>query len=321
MKGSYTIRIHNRRVTFTLELKRNLTIISGDSATGKTTIVNYVSFYEELGAQSGVTIESPKPCVALRGKDWEDKINKTSNSFVFVDEGNHFIGTKEFAKAIEGTDNYYILITRENLNQLPYSVNSVLQLRKTTSRFNHTYNRTYPVYDYVPDFSSLRRSFDLYLTEDSNSGYDMFTCIAARDGIKCLSAGGKDHILSKVKSAEDQYVMIIADGAAFGSSMAHVYQYVQDHPDKVLLYLPESFEWLILASGVIQDDEIRTILNQPEEHIESREYFSWERFFTWLLESKTKGTIAQYTKKKLPGYYLEEKNIDKILHCIQNGYA
>ena len=90
MKGSYTIRIHNRRVTFTIELQRNLTIISGDSATGKTTIVNCVSFYEELGAQSGVTIETPKPCVALRGKDWEDKLIKTSNSFVFVDEGNHF---------------------------------------------------------------------------------------------------------------------------------------------------------------------------------------------------------------------------------------
>ena len=38
-----------------------------------------------------------------------------------------------------GTDNYYVLITRENLYQLPYSVNSVLKLKTTASRFKTTY--------------------------------------------------------------------------------------------------------------------------------------------------------------------------------------
>ncbi|MBQ9008850.1 MAG: hypothetical protein IJ088_05910 [Clostridia bacterium] len=320
MKGAYTIRIHNRRVTFTLRLERNLTVICGSSATGKTTLVSYVSFYEDLGPQSGVTIESPRPCVVLRGKDWEDKLSKTKESFVFIDEGNHFISSKDFAEAVQKSDNYFILMTREDLHQLPYSIHSILQLRKTTSRFNHTYNQTYPLYDIVPEYDLKRSNLNAYLTEDSNSGNDLFEFVAKRDGIECISAGGKDHILSELQKLPDHRTMVIADGAAFGSSMALVYRYVQDHPHQVILYLPESFEWLILASGIVHSDEIDQILDHPEDYIESKDFMSWERFFTHLLESKTMGTRAQYSKRKLSDYYLEDKNVEKILACIQSGH-
>ena len=66
MKGSYTVKVHNKRVSFTIELERNITIISGNSATGKTTLVNSILFYEELGVKSGVSIESDKECRVLR---------------------------------------------------------------------------------------------------------------------------------------------------------------------------------------------------------------------------------------------------------------
>lgn len=46
------------------------------------------------------------------------------------------------------------------------------------------------------------------------------------------------------------------------------------------MYLPESFEWMILNAGVVQEKEIMEILKEPEKYIESQKYFSWERFFT-----------------------------------------
>lgn len=95
--------------------------------------------------------------------------------------------------------------------------------------------------------------------------------------------------------------------------MASVYQYLQMHPKEIILYLPESFGWLVLSSGVLQDKETREILSQPENYIESHDYFSWERFFTHLPEEKTRGTIAQYTKRKLNPYYLDDKNVEKIV--------
>ena len=60
MKGSYTIKVYNHRVTFTLEIERNITVITGNSATGKTTLIDSISAYEELGSKSGVSIESQK---------------------------------------------------------------------------------------------------------------------------------------------------------------------------------------------------------------------------------------------------------------------
>ena len=313
MKGSYTIRIHNRRVTFTLEIERNLTILCGNSATGKTTLVNYVAYYEDLGPKSGVSIESPRPCITLRGSEWQEKLQRNHGCFVFLDEGNSFIHSKDFAQAIQKTDHYYIIITRANLFQLPYSVHSILELRKTTSRFNHTYNHTHPRYDFIPQFDSKKHQLDYYLTEGSNSGYEFFSFLADRESIRCLSSNGKDHILSVLRNEEGQRGLIIADGAAFGASMASVYQYLQMHPKEIILYLPESFEWLILSSGVLQDKETREILSKPENYIESHDYFSWERFFTHLLEEKTRGTIAQYTKRKLNPYYLDDKNVEKIV--------
>lgn len=56
----------------------------------------------------------------------------------------------------------------------------------------------------------------------------------------------------------------------------------------IYLYFPESFEWLILNSGLIQGKDIRVILDNPKDFLDSREYFSWERFFTKLLVERTK---------------------------------
>ena len=39
MKGIVNVRVSNARISFELRLERNITILSGDSATGKTTLV------------------------------------------------------------------------------------------------------------------------------------------------------------------------------------------------------------------------------------------------------------------------------------------
>ena len=42
MKGKISFSIQNRRITFKFELERNVTIITGDSGTGKTKLINMV---------------------------------------------------------------------------------------------------------------------------------------------------------------------------------------------------------------------------------------------------------------------------------------
>ena len=83
------------------------------------------------------------------------------------------------------------------------------------------------------------------------------------------------------------------------------------------LYFPESFEWLILQSGLIQGKDIQAILEHPEDYIDSREYFSWERFFTSLLIDRTKDSYLRYSKAKLNETYLHGKNKEVILNSIK----
>lgn len=84
----------------------------------------------------------------------------------------------------------------------------------------------------------------------------------------------------------------------------------------IKLYLPESFEWIILSSGLVEDKEVRGILEVPENYIESQTYFSWERFFTKMLVDKTEGTYLKYQKSKLNPAYLHEKNKRTILEKL-----
>ena len=60
MTGAYRVVVQNRKIKFDFEIRRNITILRGDSATGKTTLVEMILEYEELGPDSGIaSISTP----------------------------------------------------------------------------------------------------------------------------------------------------------------------------------------------------------------------------------------------------------------------
>lgn len=100
-------------------------------------------------------------------------------------------------------------------------------------------------------------------------------------------------------------ILAIADGAAFGPEIETVlalgrYKTLQ-------LFLPESFEWLVLSSGLFKDKKTQDMLLHPADYIESSEFFSWERFFTRQLIELTAGSYLAYEKSSLNPVYLEAK--------------
>ena len=143
-----------------------------------------------------------------------------------------------------------------------------------------------------------------------------FAHIFEEKGVRCISAEGKSNIFKLIMDNRDHKSLVIADGAAFGSEMERVCQAQNDYPGSVLLYLPESFEWLILKSDILKDSEISDILADPSNYIESGEYFSWEQFFTKLLTDKTNGTYLQYSKSSLNSNYLNQKEKTAIVGVL-----
>ena len=315
MKGKYKVIVRNNKLHYEFEIKRNITIIQGDSATGKTTLINMLRQAENLGESSGVDVLSNVPCRILEGVSWKLILQNTAGTIFFIDEENAFINTEEFAAEVRGSDNYFVLITRENLYNLPYSVEEIYGLY-ASGRYQNTkkiYQQMYRIYS---DIQELPIKPELFIVEDSNFGYEFFKAVSDERNLECESAGGKSNIFSKIKNVKNREVCVIADGAAIGPEMNGLYE-ISHKKKNIHLYLPESFEWIILKSGLIDDREIRKILETPELFIDSKKYFSWERFFTNLLIEKKKNSYLQYRKSAINKTYLHSKNKEKILNCIE----
>ena len=315
MRGSKRIIISNRFAKFDFTLYRNITILRGDSGTGKTTLFNMVADFTRDREQSGVNISSPCPCVALIDTNWQLQLQSIHESIVFVDEdfNNKYLNTKAFAEAVKDSDNYYVLITRENLHNLPYSVEEIYEI-KTSGKF-HSFKKRYKSKSgngYYSD-NSPKTLFSAVLTEDSKAGFEFFQAVFGEHGTHCDSAGANSSIYRMVMESGNHKLLIIADGAAFGAEIDRVLK-LEQAGFKLCLYLPESFEWLILKSGLIQ--EVHRILENPSDYIDSERYFSWEQFFTALLVERTRNSYLAYSKAKLNPNYLNEHEKRAIIQLL-----
>ena len=318
MKGMHHIVIQNKRIRFAFSIKRNITIIRGDSATGKTTLFSMIEEYGNLGKDSGVQIQCDKACVAISGKYWQETLENIHDSIVFVDEDSKFLKTKDFAKRIRNSNNYYVLITRENLPALPYSVEEIYGIHCSGKYMDtrQVYNLFYKIYSETNPGKILIKSL---ITEDSQAGFTFFSQVSKTRGICCESAGGKSNILGilqeKLLDKEQKETLVIADGAAFGSEMAHISQLLRGNV-YIKLYLPESFEWLLLYADIFNKPFIRKRLEEAENYIESEKYFSWERYFTDLLMEETEDSPYPYDKSNLKDFYLQDKIVQKVLEAM-----
>ena len=88
-------------------------------------------------------------------------------------------------------------------------------------------------------------------------------------------------------------------------------QYMRDTRNKIVLYAPESFEYLLLRANII--DKTSEVTEKTYELADSRRYFSWEEFYTACLIEQTRNTIYEYSKKQLKDTYLTSGNFRKIV--------
>ena len=315
MKGRHRIIIQNNKVHYDFEVVRNITIIRGDSATGKTTLIDMIAQYEVDKGRSGINLSCDKNCTVLTGLRWQENLSAIRDSIVFIDEHDRFITSKDFARRVSESDNYYVIVTRDNLSNLPYSVDEIYGIHESGKYIDikKTYNELFKIYT---DFEVLDEEIEVVITEDSNSGFDFFDEVSSDKNVKCISAGSKSNIYSIIqKNCKNTNCLIIGDGAAFGNEMNRLMELL-NVGYRFALFLPESFEWVILKSGLIDGNRVQDILKSPEQYIESSEYFSWERFFTALIIKETVGTYKKYTKDKLNKYYLNDREKSIILESM-----
>lgn len=150
MIGKYEIEVYNNRVHYFLTVKRNLTILQGNSASGKTELIRLISEYEENRASSGITLKCDAQCTVLTSVDWEIRLEALKKHIIFIDETAGFLKSKRFAEMVRRSDNYYVIVTRDDLDQLPYSVDEIYGLKSADSskykEYKRVYNEMYKLY-------------------------------------------------------------------------------------------------------------------------------------------------------------------------------
>ena len=92
------VEVSNRDVVFRLELHKGITIIRGDSGTGKTVLYELMLEYTKFEKDSGVTVSSDKPCSALLYWYWEEHLRAIHDCVVFVGEPEYYMDPKKLQR-------------------------------------------------------------------------------------------------------------------------------------------------------------------------------------------------------------------------------
>ena len=309
MVGKYEIEVYNNKVHYFLTIKRNITILQGNSATGKTELIRLIQEHETNGMSSGITLICDVKCTVLTAVDWELRLSSMNSQIVFIDETAGFLRSQRFAELVKGSDNYFVIVSRDDLSQLPYSIDEIYGLRNVSDTqkyktYKRVYNEMYKLY-HLDTKGTIEP--EAVITEDSNSGFEFFDTLYQG---KCISANGKSNIYDSIRNVRDKTVLAVVDGAAFGSEIGKVLRYLETSNVNCTLYAPESFEYLILSAGLV--DVPRGILQETYLYADSKLFMSWEEYYSSYLAEITRNTVYQYSKLRLAEVYKTQGAVVKI---------
>lgn len=310
MKGIFHFEVSNKKQFYSFDVKRNITILEGNSATGKTTLLEIL--------QDSKTIEKKHTCKVItnanyfvylrsdQSRNWLEVFEGLYDTIIFIEENNRFIYSVEFAEYVALSGNYFVIVSRNSIKTLPYSFQEIYKIESSKKGLQQVYTFK-EVYSNFPEINS---NIDLIITEDSKSDYQFYSHFFNQ--VEVISAGGAANILNELISAKAKNILCIVDGAAFGSLISDCYEFLESDFDKrITFYLPESFEWVLLKAGVISFGNLTQILENPSDYIECKEYVSWERYFTHLAEEYS-DSKWKYTKGTLHQFYYNKHNQEKV---------
>lgn len=111
MIGKHRVVVYNSKLRYDFTVKRKFTILRGSSATGKTCLCNMLM-------RTSTVKECDVQLFVLPSSNWEVILKNISNQIIFVDEDFPYMTSHEFATAMFNSDNYFVLITREEVENL-----------------------------------------------------------------------------------------------------------------------------------------------------------------------------------------------------------
>lgn len=265
------IKIRRGRVTYEFNLKRSVSVIKGDSGSGKTLLSKCIADYESYGPSSGVVIECQKRvvCITKDPLDYNSQAHLYGDCIVIIDENVHFTGSKKVLfETLRKAGAWVVLISRKESvkKYVECAVDSVYVIEQQGS-----VRHLVPALELRPN----KKLPDILYVEDTGSGCTFFSKICKE--VHSLGGIGNFHGYSLAELSGNTFAI---DLAILGLVMWDFMPLYSDGLFDVINM--DSFESMMLNSPVF--DAVKGIKEiRSGNNANAKEYYSWERYYTEAL--------------------------------------
>ena len=310
MHGRYTVTIKNKYVKYEFTVERKYTIVRGNSGSGK-------SYLSEILRNPYTQVFCDAPIYTLTSLN-SRVLQAYEDSILIIDEDRN-LDTEEIASAMKHSSNYYVLCTHKDLKMIPYSISEIYTI---TSRYGPKRDFTTNVFvsryfnDYIKNSSDVFKAGKILICEDSKSGREFYSLIWRPKLLlpeKTKGGEGNSNIISEIKkvmSDDTETVVVMIDGAAYGPYIRDLEQVITYSKARVIVYAPESFEYLLLRAINSNVDK----LNRTYDFCDSKIYNSWEDFYTRVLTDYGLAIGFPYSKSGITKYYIKYlKRVEDVI--------
>lgn len=327
MIGRYKVCIKAQRVIYNFYLNNKVTIIRGDSASGKTTLYDLIVDYRSDKESSGIDISITPNCniIPFSSLLWEEGA-RPENSIIIIDEHFKYLSNHDFNTFLNTSNNYFIISDRDDTGNLDFGIEDMYELH-TSGKYT-TFNKMYTNYLKLikNDDINYRKvhinDIDKIITEDSALGCKFYYKLYDKETI---SSYGNSKVLNTVLDNINSKLFIVVDGSAFGKCIQPLDALIRRR-DNLHLFIPDSFECVLLKSDVIgitkeQDAkyyegiDVNDILKSPKDYIDITK-FTLEQYYEDILVKCMAHTKFPYSKSSENDFYVSAKLLSNARKII-----
>ena len=170
------LNIKTPYISYEIEFNRKVTIIQGDSGTGKSKIIETRNEMWDTGLGEIYTSNNIPVSVIENIPDWERILDVDETRLFIVDEDCNFVMSNRFADIVHRSRSYFIIINRDPIKGLNYSYKDIYEM-KNSGKFNRTirkYNDEDMYYKILEDETNNTPS--IYSKTSVNSCYTKNCC-------------------------------------------------------------------------------------------------------------------------------------------------
>lgn len=303
MIGSKVIRVGNNKDVYEVVVDRAITYITGESGTGKTYFADCIRSALD-DSNSDYILESDVPIEVIWSVDSIEKCSLTKDYIYIIDEDicsslvenrskrsidafNTLLGMFRRKKTEPYyTNAYFIFMTRQQLLNVSTDIMAIYELVPKVEN-GVTVRRLRKYFPWNYDVAQIKP--ELAIIEGIGSDYLFFKNTLLDCDV--VSAEGRNRLIPLLQhimnSMDYKSIFVFADGASYGYNLLLHEKLLKSlaRPKGVdiRLFFPNSFEWLILKSGLLKIDE--NILEYPEDYFDSKDFSGVESFFTEKLKA------------------------------------